>query len=415
MKYANLIPDFILKPMARRSLSLPTNIFSNDFQVKTVDCYQEYYEALGLLHDCYVQKGLMAKDPRKLRLSIYHLLPETNIMIVKHKGTIVGTGTIIHKGSIPLPVQKAFPKSVEDLAGQHSDLIEFSGLAVHPDYRQQGHVILLLLAKYFFQLSNRIYENPYSLCTVHPNAQAFYKILFNFKRIGKTVDYDFVQSAKAVFMAGSISTQESLRVYHKFAGKTAEDNILLFLLATDERMTFPRVNRELIFDPDLLRSLQSEIYPQLFERMELLSEPERQVMGEILCLTQSRLNFSNLFYLQNPRSYRLRTLLRPLSHPLAPSSHAYVTNISQGGFNLQIQDEPQIMHLDKPRNFTFSINGTERHLTAKIVRVEVKRAPQAGLSLGFEVVGRNTLLEEIIKPTQSLQKVLSSISIDNAG
>lgn len=151
----------------RLAFEMQEEVLSTDYQVKAVETEQEYFEALSLLHTCYVKKGLMAEDPRRIRLGIHHLLPETNIIIVKHRGVCVGTGTIIHRGDFPFPSHKAFAQEVDRTLSARPSVLEFSGLAVHPDFRSKGNLIQLLMIKFYYQLSNMIYENPHTRKSSH--------------------------------------------------------------------------------------------------------------------------------------------------------------------------------------------------------------------------------------------------------
>jgi hypothetical protein len=296
-------------------MTTPMNAFSPNYSVKTVETRDEYFASLRLLHDCYVQKGLMNRDPRGIRLRIHHLLPESNILICKYKNEVVGTCTLVHRGRIPYPVQSSFPKETADALNISDSVVEISALAVHPDYRQKGNMIQLLMTKYLIQLLNLMYANPYVICSVHPKAEDFYKIFFSFHRAGDLIEYAYAGGAPGIFMSGIVSTEHFETYRESFRGDSAKTNIMDFQLASDSRLKLPNLSRELLFDSNYLNSLLRDIIPELLDDRKHLAEHKLHVIGELLKLMPDQ-NVRLLHAYNKPcYPYRLRTHLNPEQMP----------------------------------------------------------------------------------------------------
>ncbi len=133
----HLLPKRIRHSLYRRQLDLPWEP-DEQIQFKLVSNTQEFMGALKVLHDCYVEKGLMDRDPQGIRLSPYHLMPNTLTAVAVQEGKVIATMSIIRDSPIGLPMDKIFDLSVLRKNGEI--LCELSGLAIHPRYRAKGGI-----------------------------------------------------------------------------------------------------------------------------------------------------------------------------------------------------------------------------------------------------------------------------------
>jgi hypothetical protein len=61
---------------------------------KVAETEEEVRSALSILHDSYVEVGLMNEEPTRLRLTKVHKEPTSIILIAKLQEQVVGTVTI---------------------------------------------------------------------------------------------------------------------------------------------------------------------------------------------------------------------------------------------------------------------------------------------------------------------------------
>ncbi|MBK7960441.1 MAG: hypothetical protein IPK04_03985 [Bdellovibrionales bacterium] len=402
--------ELILLRMFRHAFELNPQVLSSEFEVKAAETADEYFEALGLLHHCYVRKGLMTEDPRRIRLGLHHLLPETNIIMVRHKGICVGTGTVIHRGDFPFPAQKAFGEEAKKTLDNQASVLEFSGLAVHPDYRAQGNAIQLLMIKFYIQLINRIYKNPYTICSIHPNAEKFYRLLVGFRKSGPMLNYDFVSGAKAIYMEGSTTLDSFAARESHFSGKTERDNFSLFLLSPDSRLIFPSVSRNIHFGKELLKNLLDDIYPRLLEDANLLQDSEVRLIHEVKRVVESGKSSSGeIQFIKGPRPYRLRTSLPVSTLSANEASECTVVNMNEDRVLLRAQNVQTFENLGKLLELVVNVNGAEYKLYGSIVRINVQQkivseVPSATMGpvmkttaeIGLKLKKGNSILTELL-------------------
>ena len=111
---------------------------------------------------------------------------------------VVGTITIIRDGVFGFPLQAVFDlSSVRALTG---NIAEISALAVHPDFRKTGGVILFPLMKFMYEYCKKYFDTRHLVIAVNPDRIELYESLLFFRRLPKSeVDsYDFANGAPAV-------------------------------------------------------------------------------------------------------------------------------------------------------------------------------------------------------------------------
>src|ERR1035438_10509274 len=78
----HLLPKKVMRPLLRRTLQLDYAP-ADEMTFKIADTQTELEEAFELLHDSYVKVGFMKAHPSGLRVTIYHALPTTTILVAK--------------------------------------------------------------------------------------------------------------------------------------------------------------------------------------------------------------------------------------------------------------------------------------------------------------------------------------------
>lgn len=388
-----LIENMKIK-MMRRFLRMSDDLHSKDFVVKCVANLDEFKEALSLLHDCYVKKGLMKPHPSGLRVMPHHLLPETNIMIVLHNGKVVATGTIVHRGLIKLPSYSAFSDKFSFYTEKEADSHEFSALAVHPEYRKRKNVLQLLLTKYYVHLMNLVYKKPYLLCAVHPKAGIFYKVLFNLDYEKKVIDHQSVDGAPAIFVKGDVAFQTIRNLHTDFRGDTEKTNFAFFMTSEDSRFIFPETNKIIFFDPIYYYKLTQEIYPYLLNNGIINMDLYKKVMVQVRHFLPVGDNVE--YFYSNKRPYRGRSSLdvKDKNNNII----GRIDNMSINGLLVKLNKGVQLSGPNGIVSLFVEIDEKTTQLEAKIIRVDFTNDQ---INLGLQLVDTNKL---IIGLTENVEK-----------
>jgi GNAT superfamily N-acetyltransferase len=183
--------------------------------LKVADTRDELEACYRLLHDAYVDAGLMRPDPSGLRLTIYHALPTTTTLCALIDGQVIGTVSVITESAFGLPLQRVFDLS--SVRARRGRLAEVSALAVDPVWRGNGGAVLFALMKLVFAYCTQCLDTRHLVAAVHPGHVEMYESLLFFRRLtGRVVDrYDYVNGAPAIGLTLDLKhAPEILRKYY---------------------------------------------------------------------------------------------------------------------------------------------------------------------------------------------------------
>lgn len=166
---------------------------------------QETYElesSFELVWKSYVKVGLQADDGQILRITKYHLLPTTKILVaihhpeldkknpdyekLKEPGLVVGTLSLVLDSPLGLPMEEICGEEIAELRDDSRILAEIIALAVDPDFRKDN--LMMYLYKLLFQYAR--YKGVTDLaCSVTKKHLQFYRRMLLFSPLGKIKKY----------------------------------------------------------------------------------------------------------------------------------------------------------------------------------------------------------------------------------
>lgn len=144
--------------------------------------------AFRLVHDSYVQLGLCAPHPSKMRVSPQHLDPSTLVFVARRRGAcsgaapVVGTVSVIVDEHAGLPLASDYPEPVAAMRRRGARLCEIGALAVDPGFRRQGPNALLGMAALWAARS--LCGATHCVIGVHPKSAGYYEGLYGFVPFG---------------------------------------------------------------------------------------------------------------------------------------------------------------------------------------------------------------------------------------
>lgn len=169
----------------------------SELTCKVARTKEELEAALVLLHDEYVRAGYMVPDPSGMRVTPYHALPSTTVLIAKWGEEVVGTVSIVRDSAFGLPLEKLF--QIQKLRHKGRRLAEVSGLTIRHDRRQNRGQILFPLIKFIVQYCQSYFGVDVIVIAVHPRHLEFYESLLGFQQFPEGIKrYQFVNGAPAV-------------------------------------------------------------------------------------------------------------------------------------------------------------------------------------------------------------------------
>ncbi|MBC7975729.1 MAG: hypothetical protein H7138_12190, partial [Myxococcales bacterium] len=107
-------------------------------EFRIADTADDLVQAYRILHDVYVEAGMIAVEPLEMRLRPQDLLPTTWTIIARHRGCIVGEVTLVGDSALGLPMEATHAAEIGALRQRGVAMVECSGLMCVPAYRDSG-------------------------------------------------------------------------------------------------------------------------------------------------------------------------------------------------------------------------------------------------------------------------------------
>ncbi|MGL5001563.1 MAG: GNAT family N-acetyltransferase [Casimicrobium sp.] len=230
------MPTSLRHAMLRRAIRPPQRV-SDNYEIKIVDTVEECEAAFRLLHEAYAELGYVKPCASRMRITRFHLLPTTTIVVAKFKGVVIGTISIMKDSPIGLPTDEIL--SLDFLRANGARIAEGSSLAVAPRHRN-GQVMFLLMRYMYHYLSTHCGAR-YLVVTVNPRHEDFYAGLLLFKKFRRDVvkGYSFVNGADAVPMLLDLQTART-RYRETYSRRDSALSVYDFMVICDlPQLVFP--------------------------------------------------------------------------------------------------------------------------------------------------------------------------------
>ncbi|RIK75043.1 MAG: hypothetical protein DCC67_15830 [Planctomycetota bacterium] len=158
----------------------------------------EFMGAFRCLYRSYHRRGLIrCSRAQQLRLTRYHLLPETRVLIARHGSRVVATLSLIEDRPLGVPLRSIFDAEVEAITGGEEPLAEAGCLAIDPLANVDGIYVVQHLMGLAAQAAIR--RNIYRIVVaVHPRHAPFYQRIAGFQQFAGPAPHPGVAGAPAV-------------------------------------------------------------------------------------------------------------------------------------------------------------------------------------------------------------------------
>ena len=96
-------------------------------------------EAYALVHDAFVEEGLIEASPQRLRIRACELCPDTATFVAKSRGRVIGVMSVVPDSrDLGLPSDHVFGAELDRLRGAGRSVVEITNLAVLPEFRRSS-------------------------------------------------------------------------------------------------------------------------------------------------------------------------------------------------------------------------------------------------------------------------------------
>lgn len=200
------LPKFLAHRWIRNSLDLAVPKKNSNLRFEIAANCDDLKAALTLVQKNFQREGYTRATKNGLRLTPYHLLPETLVAVAKQGEKVVATVSLVPRTEFGVPLDSCFP--LDEFLKDKGRVVEISALAVDPDVRGQQGEVLYNLMKFMYHCNVDVVRANTEVIGVNPKMTPLYEAILLFEPIPGTqrVDYDFANGAPVVPMYFSLDT-----------------------------------------------------------------------------------------------------------------------------------------------------------------------------------------------------------------
>lgn len=167
--------------------------------------FEDIAASLHLVHEAYVQRGLIDAHPSGVRVTKYHLLPTSEVLMAASRDGPICTATLVRDNDeFGLPMESIYAAEVASRRDASRKLAETSCLACHPSIKTPLSVVIRLMALTVQCAAQRGVDEV--LAVVHPDHADFYTGFLGFDVIGTVKLYPSVRFNPALPISLDLNT-----------------------------------------------------------------------------------------------------------------------------------------------------------------------------------------------------------------
>lgn len=220
-KVFEYLPKRIKHSLIRNSIDIDKSQLEG-IQIRVAKDQNEINQAFKLLYEAYLTSGLMDPKSHELRITKFHCLPTSIIVVAVQGGEVIGTVTHVLDSQLGLPTDMSVDLSSFRKRGKR--IAEISALAVKKGYRR-SHSLLFAMTRYTFQYATKYAGVNYWIIGVRSSVASYYEGLFFFNRFKtKKIAHGFVKDSPSYFLYANLNELESL--FLKYYGSKPDNKNL---------------------------------------------------------------------------------------------------------------------------------------------------------------------------------------------
>jgi hypothetical protein len=150
-----------------------------------------------------------------LRVTLYHLLPTTEVLVAKLGGEIISTLSLIADGYLGLPMQSMYTKEINQLREEGLRPAEVGCLADRRQSPIRFFEMFSHLARVLVQVAHARDIDALVIAT-HPRHARLYRRAFGFEELGEVTDCPYAQGNPAIALIWRFSEQQGTQLWDQF-------------------------------------------------------------------------------------------------------------------------------------------------------------------------------------------------------
>lgn len=271
------LPDDVRYAIIRSRIDI-TKGSLDGYHFKIATTQDEIEQGFRLLYESYRESGLMNSNKSELRVTKYHLMPTSSMIVGKNGSEVVATVTHVLDSPFGLPLEGQ--GDLSEMRKTPNAIAEISALAIKKGYRR-NHSLLFALTRYLYNYSVYHCGVKYWVICISSRVQDYYKAIFFFTPLSeKTFKYDFVNGNPSVTLKADLRGLVGLFENH-YKSLPPDKNLYDFYLNTDRegKDEYP----EFIFKTVTLPVFNPEMLNYFFnQKTSVLSELTSAEKQEVL-------------------------------------------------------------------------------------------------------------------------------------
>jgi hypothetical protein len=259
---------------ADKILSLALNRSGGNLLARPVESLDEIKAAFLLTYREYVQRGYCQADLCELHFSVYSLLPESRVIVLKQDQSLIGTISLIIDSSMGLPMEAQYSDEVNQFRKPGRKLAEVGLLALDSKVFPRGHFSLTNIKKQhaLFALFKGMFDQARQagvtdlMIAMHPKHRLLYTYLL-FETIGAIKKYRGARDNLAIPMRLDVPKFAKVKAVNTqyFFAEAQRSNHGSFSWDTDSVRQLLRLKQSLQVSREQKNLLQ-ELYPGLCDQ-----------------------------------------------------------------------------------------------------------------------------------------------------
>lgn len=387
-KFVNVLPrkyrDRLIRNQVRLDLNPPTNLV-----FKLAETKDELEQVFSLLYRSYLASGSMKPNDAKMRITPYHALPSTSILIAVQNGRVVATLSVFRISAFGTPATKVF--DVTNLLNSGVRFAEISSLTTEPDFRTDNREIIFGLFKYLYEYVSHYFGIDIKLIVIKPFRKFFYESLLLFQDFDKKVVTNYNFSNGATVISQFLNIRTSPQAYKKaYSEYPDEQNLYKYFCETKfSNFIFPERQYNMVSDPVMTPELLSYFFCEKSKLLNDMNDFERNALRMAYPQKDYKLVLSNFPSQGDKRFNRITTRFEcECSAQFLPLQSNYID--LKNVYNVQIRNVSETGLLAYlPKNFDHTVKKFKAYVQVgpdKKSEVELEIKWHNGHNLyGFQV------------------------------
>jgi hypothetical protein len=423
-KLLKMLPYFLRAPIVRRLVTVPYES-DNEIIFKRAESYSEIEQALRIVYDAYKERGLTDDSSSQLRVTKYHALPTTAVLIAIKDNEVIATMSLVLDSSLGLPLEAIW--NINHIRNTSRRMAEVSSLAIKKGHRSQRGKILLPLCNFMYRYAKQHLGVDVLFAAVHPNVQDFYRSILLFSPVDdyKVHSYSFAQGALAVAQYLRLDGSEVENYKKTYSRKSPQHNIYNYFMIRSkfDNFKFPMTEYYKAGNITLSPGHLDYLFKNCSSIFSELTPKERAALNNIYFLNEYT---SVIGTVENTPNYKNRSHPRfavMLNCRLRGSQRAEILpgtclEVSRQGLNIQINHEFFVSTNDSIEVSAMLGPNLTCSLTCKVIWVSTSKK-----LMGLEIVKEkgqvwkhfiNSLEEELYRQAQARLSEFSTKNKDVA-